>query len=254
MPCSARVLRRTRVVVASLFLCSCAHGTAIDGGSGGFGGAGSGSATHTSAGNGGAGPGPAGPATTNGPATSAASTADAGVTTSVTSGTGSGTPGLLFSEYVEGSSFNKAVEIANRGAVAVSLQGCQIDHYVNGSTTASAPSVLNSTSLQPGGVYVICHTNFSQPLLCNQLDGKIQHTGNDVVALTCNGMLVDVIGRVGENMVWGTPPTSTSGATLRRKCTVMAGDTNAMDAFDPALEWNGFPVDTLSDLGKDICP
>jgi len=54
--------------------------------------------------------------------------------------------------------------------------------------------------------------------------------------------------------VWGTPPTSTQGATLRRKCTVLAGDTNGNDPFDPATEWNGFPIDTFSDLGNYTCP
>ena len=37
--------------------------------------------------------------------------------------------------------------------------------------------------------------------------------------------------------------------TLRRKAAVQAGDTNPADAFDPAVQWDGFPVDTVDGLG-----
>ncbi len=52
----------------------------------------------------------------------------------------------------------------------------------------------------------------------------------------------------------GTPPTSTQDATLRRKCSVTTGDTNGSDAFDPSVQWDGFPADTFTDLGQDNCP
>jgi hypothetical protein len=38
--------------------------------------------------------------------------------------------------------------------------------------------------------------------------------------------------------------------TLRRKSTIVAGDTNAGDAFDPSLQWDGFATDTFDGLGS----
>ena len=37
--------------------------------------------------------------------------------------------------------------------------------------------------------------------------------------------------------------------TLRRKPEVRIGDNNASGAFDPALEWTGFAIDTSDGLG-----
>jgi len=252
----SKVLPVVSLVTVAL-LASCAKGsqfTAV-GGAGGSGGQSPAATTATGATTGNATSGMGGAATSGigGSATVGVGGATATTATSSTAA-GMGPAGLLFSEYVEGSSYNKAVEISNRGAAPASLQGCQIDHYVNGSSTASAPTVLTAMTLQPGQVFVVCHTQFSQPALCNQLDGKMTFTGNDVVALTCGGAPVDIIGRIGENMVWGSPPTATTQTTLRRKCPITSGDVNGSDPFDPAIEWNGFALDTLSDLGKDICP
>ena len=38
---------------------------------------------------------------------------------------------------------------------------------------------------------------------------------------------------------------STADNTLRRADTICAGDTNAADAFDPSLEWEGFATGYL---------
>ena len=38
--------------------------------------------------------------------------------------------------------------------------------------------------------------------------------------------------------------------TLRRKAAINGGDTNGTDAFDPAIEWDGFAADTFDGLGS----
>ena len=48
---------------------------------------------------------------------------------------------------------------------------------------------------------------------------------------------------------WGTGLTSTADNTLRRKSSIQAGDTIDTDAFDPAVEWDGFAIDTFDGLG-----
>lgn len=161
---------------------------------------------------------------------------------------------LFFSEYIEGSSNNKALEIFNGSSSAIDLGDCEIARYQNGATTALAPIALTATTLPAGQTFVLCHTSFSQPASCDQLSGSVQHTGNDVVELVCGGMIKDVIGKVGEDAVWGTGMVTTMDATLRRKCTVSVGDTNPGDAFDPATQWDGFAVDTFGDLGQYLCP
>ncbi len=66
------------------------------------------------------------------------------------------------------------------------------------------------------------------------------------------GTIVDVIGQVGADpgAEWGAGLTSTADNTLRRKSSVTDGDTNAGDAFDPSIQWDGFANDTFGGLGS----
>jgi uncharacterized protein len=235
---------------AVLLSWSCAHGIGADafGGNGG-----TSSSEVASSGNGSSATTVTGPTTSIG--SNGATTSSTAAATTSSSGSSMAAPGtLLFSEYVEGSGNNKALEIINRGPTTVSLQGCEIDPYQNGSTTAGTPTMLNPVSLPAGGVFVVCNTAFAQSALCDELSGAIVQTGNDAIELSCNGVLADSIGRVGEDLVWGTAPTTTMDATLRRKCSVLAGDTDPSDPFDPALEWDGYAIDAFSDLGQYACP
>jgi len=53
--------------------------------------------------------------------------------------------GLFFSEYIEGSSYNKALEIFNGTGGAVDLSGYSVELYSNGSGTASQSVTLAGT-------------------------------------------------------------------------------------------------------------
>lgn len=170
--------------------------------------------------------------------------------------TGPGQPGVLvFSEYVEGSANNKAIEIANVGDEGITVGDCVVNRYQNGSATPGAATLaLSNVTLAPGSVHVLCNSGFAQTALCDQTSADLQHSGNDVVELVCGGDVTDVIGRIGEDAVWGVTPTITQDATLRRSCSVSQGDTNGSDAFDPAAQWSGFAIDTFGDLGQRDCP
>jgi len=164
-------------------------------------------------------------------------------------------PTPFFSEYVEGSSYNKAVEIFNGSTSPLDLSTCLINLYSNGSTSPSVISLDNIT-LPQGSVYVVCHSSISNPSACNLLTSRLTHNGNDALELVCSGNTIDVIGQIGVNPVsgsWGSEPVTTINHTLRRKCTITAGDTNGYDPFDPSLEWDSFPQDTLDGLGFH-CP
>jgi len=169
--------------------------------------------------------------------------------------TGQIEPGtVFFSEYVEGSGNNKALEIYNAGSTSVDLGNCHLDRYQNGATSSLPELFLDDVNLLSGNVFVICQSNFGEPGRCDQTSADVQHSGDDVVALICDGDTKDIFGRIGEDNTWGSGQTSSENTTLRRKCSVLEGDTNGGDAFNPGTEWDGFPEDTFSDLGQHNCP
>jgi hypothetical protein len=162
-------------------------------------------------------------------------------------------PTLWFSEYVEGSSSNKALEIT---ALAHSeLDGCKVSTYFNGKLEATVVATLSGT-LEAGQVLTLCTSALKEKLpdTCTQI-GNLTFNGDDAVTLSCDGTVLDVIGQLGVDpgAAWGTEPNSTVDHTLRRKCTVQSGDPLGDDPFDPSTEWEAFPVDTFGGLGSLGC-
>ena len=170
-------------------------------------------------------------------------------------------PRLLFSEYVEGSSLNKALEIANIGTASIDLaaESCSLERFVNGGSAAGASFVLSGT-IAPGGVHVVCNTGLVDPprtTVCDQEDAFVSHNGDDGYVLICDGVVLDSLGQndgVDPGSSWSGGGISTQDQTLRRKCAVGSGDTDATDAFDPSVEWDGFPSNTVDGLGSRGCP
>jgi predicted extracellular nuclease len=167
---------------------------------------------------------------------------------------------LFFSEYIEGSSNNKAIEIFNGTGAAINLaaNGYAVQMYFNGSSTAGLTIALTGT-VASGDVYVVAQASASPAVLAqaDQTNGSGWFNGDDAVVLARAGVAVDVIGQIGVDpgTEWGTGLTSTADNTLRRKAAVTAGDTNGTDAFDPSVEWDGFAIDTFDGLGNgDIAP
>ncbi|MCK4666129.1 lamin tail domain-containing protein, partial [Candidatus Dependentiae bacterium] len=171
--------------------------------------------------------------------------------TSTGGGSGCATD-LIISEYIEGSSFEKYIEIYNGTGSAVDLSNYELQLYSNGSPTPSTTTPLSGT-LNDGEVQVYRNnlaTLYPSAISCPAVD----FNGDDAVALhkVSPDSLIDVIGQIGTDpgSSWGTSPTITVNATLVRKSSVTGGDTNGGDAFDPATEWDGYPQDTVSYLGS----
>ncbi|MHC4707728.1 MAG: lamin tail domain-containing protein, partial [Planctomycetota bacterium] len=162
---------------------------------------------------------------------------------------------LLFSEYVEGSSWNKAVEIYNAGDANVNLGDCQVRAYHNGSATPTYTIYLDAVTLAPGDVFVLANPNIDDSSNCDQFSGSISFNGDDAVELVYDGVTQDVIGQIGfdPGSYWGSGEVTTQNHTLRRKCSVTSGDSDGGDAFDPSVEWNSFAQDTFDGLGSH-CP
>lgn len=167
-----------------------------------------------------------------------------------------GLGGVFISEYIEGSSYNKAIELYNGGDAAADLSAYELQFYFNGSATPGRYIPLSGT-LAVGDVYVIAHGSADGDILtqADQTDSGSWYNGNDAVVLLQGGVAVDAIGQIGVDpgSEWGTGEVCTADNTLRRQSGVCVGDSDAYDVFDPALEWDGYAMDTFSDLGRHTC-
>jgi predicted extracellular nuclease len=167
--------------------------------------------------------------------------------------------GPFISQYVEGSSNNKAIEIYNPGDTTLDLTDYQLRFYFNGS--ASAGTTVNLVgSIAPKSTFVVTDDSANPALLAlaNQTSSSNFFNGNDAVALVQNGMTLDffdVIGQIGTDpgTEWGSGNQSTANNTLVRKPFVTTGDANGSDPFNPGAEWNGFVQDTFAGLGSHVC-
>lgn len=161
---------------------------------------------------------------------------------------------LIFSEYVEGSSFNKALEIFNTGeAVDLTLGNYVIDIYANGADTPRYSLSLEGV-VEEQGTFVVAHSSADAPVasVADLLLGSLSFNGDDAITLVHDGVIVDRIGQVGVDpgSEWGTGATSTQNNTLRRNINIFSGDMDALLAFDPSLQWQGFDNDDFSGLGS----
>ena len=161
---------------------------------------------------------------------------------------------LFISEYIEGSSNNKAIEIYNGTGAAVNLDGYTLELYSNGAPVATQ-TLAPSGPVADGDVYVIAHPS-ANSLIQGQADlltsTVINFNGDDAVVLKHSGTVIDVFGQVGldPGEFWGTDPNTTQNHTLTRKPTVHDGDPLASNAFDPTVEWDFHPQDDSTFLGS----
>ena len=158
---------------------------------------------------------------------------------------------LIISEYIEGDSHNKAIEIHNPSPVTINLSEYHLELYNNGATEANQTLDLQGEVL-PGGVYVVGNSQ-ATPALQNLSDITSQITwfnGNDALVLFKNGEPIDVMGVVGQDP--GDPFTVTSGGsmaehTLVRKPNIGHG---VVDWEEGMTQWDSYPQDTFDFLGS----
>ena len=161
---------------------------------------------------------------------------------------------LFISEYIEGSSNNKAIEIYNGTAAPVNLAAgsYNIQMFFNGNPVSTLTINLVGT-VAPGDVYVLAHASANATILAlaDQTNGSGWFNGDDAVVLRKGTTIIDSIGQAGfdPGTEWGSGLASTADNTLRRKASITAGDTIADNIFIPADEWDGFATDTFSGLG-----
>lgn len=161
---------------------------------------------------------------------------------------------LFISEYIEGSSNNKAIEIFNGTGAAVDLGAgsYNLQMYFNGNATAGLTINLTG-SVANGDVWVVAHGSANATILAqaDQTNSSGWFNGDDVVVLRKGTTVIDAIGQIGfdPGTEWGTGLVSTADNTLRRNVSVCAGDADGSNVFTPATEWDGYATDTFGGLG-----
>jgi hypothetical protein len=126
-------------------------------------------------------------------------------------------PSALITQYYEGTSNNKYIEISNLTNAELPLTNYRLvrwtndsseDYKITGASTGGANSTINlsTITLPPLGVVVLANTSAAVPLDANVLslptglaNGNINHTGNDSYALYSSATispatLVDAVG------------------------------------------------------------
>lgn len=162
--------------------------------------------------------------------------------------------GLIISEYVEGTSNNKALELFNTGpAIDFGSSPYSLELYFNASTTPSRTITLTG-SVDTGSTFVIAHSGSVDALtmLADQTTTSLGFNGNDSVVLKQADTIIDSFGLIGANpaLGWGVGSTLTANNTLRRLASIVSGDVDIFDVFDPVLQWVGFGADDFSGLGQ----
>lgn len=152
---------------------------------------------------------------------------------------------LLISEYVEGTGFNKAIELYNGTGATLDLSGYSVEMYANG---ASAPTnkLELSGMLEDGKTYVIVHNQASVDLKAKadmEIGSVTNFNGDDAIVLKKGSVEIDSFGQVGARDNWGTD------VTLVRNANVATGDAIINDAFDRTKEWTIYPKDMFKHLG-----
>ena len=159
----------------------------------------------------------------------------------------------FFSEYIEGSSNNKGLEIYNPSSSPLNLSGYKVVMSSNGGPNTT--ELVLSGMVASGDVYAIVN-NASDPLMIAQADttfgfpSVVNFNGDDAVFLwdTINNDTVDIIGVVGVDpgSSWTVGTGSTANHTLVRKNTITKGQ---RDWTVGATEWDVHPQNTYTFYG-----
>lgn len=161
---------------------------------------------------------------------------------------------LFFSEYLEGSSNNKAFEIFNPTPYDIDLSDYVVYRNNNGSLTPT-DSLFPMGIVASGNVFVIANPSANPSIL---VESDTTHTltfynGDDALWLKriSSGDTLDIIGEIGEDpgTSWPVGAGATANFTLIRMATINGGQTNWSIG---ATEWDVFSIDMADSLGAHI--
>jgi len=193
---------------------------------------------------------------------------------------------LFFSEYVEGSGNNRALEIYNPSSADINLSGYSINRYSNGGTTPYTVAITGTVPSHGTWVAVSDKRNPAGTGYDTMVDPALQakadtflcpnygsnktfyFNGNDAMTLEKpNGTYIDIIGEIGVDPgdAWTMDATAgytsalggkwwTKNHTLIRKPSVTGGVTANPTPFIVGNEWDSLPKNTFQYLGSHPNP
>ncbi len=150
---------------------------------------------------------------------------------------------LIISEYSEGASFNKFLEITNISDKDIDLSAYLLRIYTNGNESSTNQVQLSGT-LAAGAskVYKNSKADATLPdgVEAEAIDDNvINFNGNDPMAIICNNEIADLLGEIGSSADFG------KDVTLRRLSTV-----TAPTATYNTEEWETLGMDDLTGFGS----
>lgn len=158
---------------------------------------------------------------------------------------------LFFSEYIEGTGQNKAIEIYNPTPFPIDLTPYTVSVFNNGSPTPTNQLALTGT-VEPGDVVVIGNNEASTFIQVQSdiLSVVSWFSGNDAIALYNDGVAIDIIGVIGEDPGLSWTVNGIADAmeqnTLVRNPLITAGET---DWSLSQNQWTVYPVNEFDFLG-----
>jgi uncharacterized repeat protein (TIGR02543 family) len=156
---------------------------------------------------------------------------------------------LYISEYGEGNSNNKWIEIYNPNNYDVNLSDYQLLLFSNGAATGGSSPDFNGVTISAKNVLVIYNSGSVSAVI---EEGDISSTvtyfnGDDAVALYKNGYILDQFGVIGTDpgTSWAVGSGDTVDNTLVRKSSISSPN----PTWD-ATEWDVYPIDTFTYIGN----
>jgi len=171
---------------------------------------------------------------------------------------------VFFSEYAEGTSNNKYLEIYNGTDVEINLSQYALSSCSNGCESWDYPNNIefeNETNIEAGEVWVVCHGSADQAILaeCDQFFTYLSN-GDDVFGLVdaATGIIIDIIGEIGDDPESGWDvagvTNATANHTLVRKSSVLQGNegdwASSAGTNESDSEWIVYDEETWDNLGS----
>lgn len=166
---------------------------------------------------------------------------------------------LIISEYVEGTSYNKYLEIYNAGTGAADLSKYTVKYYRNGEIAAYTTKILSEiagfSDLSANAVIVLKNSSAALSLpggVTAYSSSVCGFTGNDAITLEKDGVVVDVFGLIGtdpgDSWTIAGDGNAAQDKTVRRKAGITHGNTDWTSSA--ASEWDVVSAtDDVSNLG-----
>jgi endonuclease YncB( thermonuclease family) len=148
--------------------------------------------------------------------------------------------GLMISKYLEGSLYNRSIELYNTSEETIDLSLYHLSLYLDGSSTVNYTIDL-SGMLEPGETFTVSYSSSDSTILekSDLLSNALLFNGNDTITLNYdNNAVVDIIGTIGWGLFY------LDDQTLVRKPNIASPNT-----IFSIGEWDSYTKDYITIFG-----